>query len=75
MQIKRCSNFFSCLEKYFKDCSVEIVFRCGVLTCGKSLADQVVLSLTMSKSQETSAVASDTDLQCNVEQIINLYVL
>jgi len=29
----------------------------------------------MSKSQETSTVASDNDLQYNVEQIINLYVL
>lgn len=48
--------------------------RC-IDTCGKSLADQVVLSLTMSKSQETSAVASGADLQYNVEQIINLYVL
>ncbi|XP_075576785.1 NTF2-related export protein 2 isoform X3 [Pelecanus crispus] len=29
----------------------------------------------VSKSQETSTVASDTDLQYNVEQIITLYVL
>lgn len=29
----------------------------------------------MSESQEISAVASDADVQYNVEQIINLYVL
>lgn len=39
------------------------------------LADQVILSLIMSESQEAAPVAFDTALQCNVKQFINLYVL
>lgn len=55
---------------------VKIVFKCDVFSwVVKSLAYRVMLSLTMPESQETSAVASDTDVQYNMEQIINLYVL